>query len=181
MSCQDDFLLIEGDENKCKSIRRDRSNCECENETVSAYSPGVVLDKEEIARSIYSPIHIDLDGNFLPTIVDDAANKGMSVNRHTYISPSLLIEYGKSKAEHDREYGLSDRNYFGYASANCDEIRKLVMNDRRVCCIYDTATQSNISHADICYNFYEGRATKKKLRKALFELFENNVTHVAPE
>lgn len=179
MSCQDEFALTEKNGDKCKVIRQQFPNCECEDESVSPHSQGVVLSFEYLARSVFSPIHIDLEGNLLPTIVDDAANKGMSVNRQHHISSDELNSIGENKAQNDRMNGISDRQYLGYSYAKCEEIRSLIENGKRVCCIYDTATENTRSHADICYNFYAGKATKKKLRKVLFELFENHFTPVA--
>jgi hypothetical protein len=102
MSCKEFFTLIENNEDKCKDIRQQFPNCKCEYESVSTYSPDDILGNENLARSIFSPIHIDLNGNLLPTIVDDVANKGMSVNRQHHISDEELGGIGEYKAQRDR-------------------------------------------------------------------------------
>lgn len=140
-----------------------------EKEKVSIYSPDIVEDKEEIARQIFSPIHVDQETQELTTLAfDDMFNKGLSVNRLKLISISNLNEKGMEKAKKDRER-RPDREYAGMVTALVTDIRKAT-DKIQWFTIYDTSLQDDISHADICC-IHQQKALKSRQRSLLQKVF----------
>jgi len=145
--------------------------CVGETQTVSKFSPGVVGNEETVARQVYTPIHVNAEtGEILPTLFSDVKDKGMSVNRLSHASEQQVADMGYAKQDRDRANG-NDRTYQGFVQASASAIRAL--NDGQpLFCIFDTAREDDVSHADVCQR-YAGRSGRqlKKLRKRLFEVF----------
>jgi hypothetical protein len=107
------------------------------------FSPGVVIDEEEIARVIFSPKHYD-NGEILATAFEQIlTSQGMSILRLEYDFDSTLKRTIKLLQKDDIN------NYIGYVSANVHDIRTIVYENYRLFYILDTATSDRIGHADI--------------------------------
>ncbi|WP_207678754.1 hypothetical protein [Desulfonema magnum] len=168
-----DCKKIASESSKCKAYRSEAEDCICEKESVSKYSPCAVQDNEDLIRQIYSPIHVDEDGRLKPLAFEDASNRGMSVNKKNYISKEELEGKISKKLKIDENRGKK-RSCKGVAIAKCSEIRGLKQKEKdsetRLFCIYDTATDKDKSHADICQAI-SGRKAGSKARYELRKVF----------
>lgn len=167
-----DCKKIASEINKCKEYRLQAKDCICEEYSVSNYSPGTVQDDEYVIRQIYSPIHIDEEtGRLKPLAFEDASSRGMSVNRKNHISKEELEEKIAKKLKIDENKGKK-RTCKGVAIAECSDIRAIKHQEIKSFCIYDTATDKDKSHADICQAISsrkEGSRARFKLRKVFSE------------
>jgi len=151
---------------KCKLLAEEyEESIRLEKEKVSLFSPENVLDYEDIARQIFSPIHIDQETQELNTLaLDDMFNKGLSVNRLKLTLITDLHLKGEEKAENDRVV-KPDRTYVGMVQANVCDIRNVTDNVRWFT-VYDTSLENDISHADVCCIYQPSEFTKTQ-KKAL--------------
>jgi hypothetical protein len=109
----------------------------------NGFSPGIVINEEEIARVIFSPKHYD-NGEILATAFEQILhNRGMSVLRLEYDFNTSLKRTIELLQKDDVN------NYIGYVSANVHDIRTIVYEDYRLFYILDTATDDRTGHADI--------------------------------
>ena len=157
--------LLEGEADVCQ--------CSIENQTVSEFSPGVVGDDEDVARNVYSPIHINNEtGEVLPTFFSDVKDKGLSVNRIEHVSAQGMREMGLIKLKTDLANGKTDRTYEGFVRAKADNIRAVSDENGRSFCVLDTALEGNVSHADVCQSMgIRTRSENKEIRKKLYDIF----------
>jgi hypothetical protein len=156
----------------CEQLTKDSPNCECENQPVSLFSPGKIADGEVLCRSIYSPIHVDKEtGCIVEAAFSDVKDKGLSVDRLSYIAAKDLSKKGEKKAEDDRAKG-KNREYLGVVKANSVDIRKILSADKkRSFCVYDTAKANDRSHADVCQVLSGGKLQQKQARRELQKAF----------
>jgi hypothetical protein len=176
MSCEDFFREHSDDLEKCKALQDLPLGdvLAWESESASPYSPGPVTDDETLVRQILSPVHWDESDNSLkPTAFDDASNKGLSVNRLKAIGAKELEARAERRvAEHNEANQLlgRQRSFKCLLHLNCGEVRAIAANDeseRRAFAVYDTASQEDPSHADICQivkTRAEGRSARASLR-----------------
>lgn len=168
---------------KCVHYRETFPDCECERATVSDFSPGPVRNDEILIRTLYSSIHINNQTHEVdPAAFSDVLKRGLSVDRKSYISQRKLEIKAQKKIEQDLEAGKTRRAFLGVTVANCSDIRSLLERDtNRSFCVYDTATEDNCAHADICQAFVHLPGTEKrkvldrKLRALLAQQFSNRI------
>ncbi len=143
-----------------------------EQKVVSEFSCCKVDDKETLARMIFSPIHIDENDNITPAAYQDLSRRGLSVNRIDYISKEETIKLGEKRAKQKTDAG-KNRELYALTLASTSEIRKSIDNEnnKRMFAVYDTATQDDKFHADVCLinkgipkNFYR-RVVQKLFKK----------------
>jgi hypothetical protein len=150
-------------------------------ESVSSHSPRVVSSEEMVARQVYSPIHVDDDGvKITAAAFTDVGNKGLSVDRLSFVSLDDVSKAGNNKAETDRIAG-KDREYLGVSIAKVGDIRSIVdaHDSKRVYGVFDSALPHAVHHADVCCivpeqdpSFTPGKKVLKKARRrALQECF----------
>ena len=153
-------------QNKCKLLAENYDKTiEWEKLSVSDFSPGVVDDLEIIARQIFTPIHVDENGEIKTAAFDDALNKGMSVNRLKYASENNIHQSGELKAERDRQI-RPDRQYIGFIKTEVSTIRSVHECDKRVCAVFDTALKDTPHHSDVCIILFgENDCVTPKLSK----------------
>jgi hypothetical protein len=176
VKCQSLFDDCSGDVgNRCEKLTKESPNCECEQGSVSPYSPGTVQHNELLARLIFSPIHIDeVDGSVKEAAFSDVQDKGLSVNRLTSSNAEEIDKIGEEKAKQDKlSESKRDREYLGVVMASAGEIRAIKNpgSDGRAFCIYDTALKNNISHADVCQLLVGNKAKRKEARRTLHKTF----------
>jgi hypothetical protein len=135
------------------------------------FSPGIVIDKEEIARVIFSPKHYE-NGEILATAFEQLLCKqGMSVLRFKYDFNTSL----KRTIEQLQKNGTN--NYIGYVTASVHDIRKIIYENYRLFYILDTATSDKKGHADVfAIRPHEKislpkKALKNYIRKEISEVF----------
>jgi hypothetical protein len=115
------------------------------------------------------------EGEVLPALFSDAKDKGLSCER----AASLDVEpnshergqqqakrYNQTKPE-----GKPDRAYVGAVTANCGSLRALMMNEKRLLAIYDTALESNVTHCDVFEIAGRSNSEKKQARKDIADAF----------
>ncbi len=134
--------------------------------SLSKYSPGVVAPSESIARMIFSPLHVEENGTIKPSAFSDVKDKGLSVHRLEYIECKELECLGKAMASNANVAGRSERDYIGYVKAHTAEIHQLTGDEKRLFCVYDTAKETEISHADVCAVFLDEQQDPKLSKKA---------------
>lgn len=156
---------------------------------VSKYSPGVVDDSENLARQIYSPIHLDKDNKINAAFFTDVFDKGLSTNRMMHSNADKIHSSGQSTAKRIREERDPARAYIGFVSANTGDIRAILEEGlRRVYCVYDSSLEIDPSHADICMIRPENppsmneskKAIKLERRRHLQEAFQRTPLEFAP-
>lgn len=146
--------------------------CECE--SVSRFSPGVVGGEEFLHRFVFSPLHMH-DGEVLPALFSDAKDKGLSCER----GGSLKIEpetheRGRLQAQGFNQTKPEDRPervYVGSVTASCGLIRSLLMNEKRLLSVYDTALEANVAHSDVFEIAGRTNSEKKQARKDIADAF----------
>lgn len=141
---------------KCVHYRENFPDCACERESVSNHSPGLVEDSEILVRTLFRRSLIGQDGRLKPSYFRmDPPSRGFSVDRIQKTDEESLI---KNKKTDDRYDG--DLFFIG---SHCGDVRALTAEDReRLFCVYDSATEENHAHADICQNFVVSPSTPNR-------------------
>lgn len=153
--------------------------------SLSEHSPGIVTPLESVARMIFSPLHIEEDGTIKASAFSDVKDKGLSVHRLKFIEGKELECLGETMASKANEAGRTKRDYLGYVKAHTEEVHQLTGDEKRLFCVYDTANEAEMSHADICAVSLDEqknpklskRVANKSRRKRLQKLFSTLVTH----
>lgn len=171
--------------NKCIIFSGDYENAlSLEEKSINTNSPGVVIDDENIARLIFSPIHYDAKNDeIVAAAFHDVRDKGLSVNRLEHCNVTETHSAGLDKAKKDQE-AKPDRAYIGFCVAKAGKVRDIVENDVRIFTIYDSALPDAKYHADVCQIYFdttEPNLTKKAAnlnrRTLLQEAFNNFIKH----
>lgn len=132
---------------KCTHYRERFPDCECEHESVSKHSPGPVDDSEVLVRTLFREQPIDPDGHLKPAYFRrDPEARGFSVDRVHLMGSEALIS---SKRDDTRYSG-----YLQFIAVCTMDIRALLEGGKRMFCVYDSGTDANRFHADICQNVY---------------------------
>ena len=190
MTCQCRELERKYRDSGCKCIhyREEYPGCECEKYSVSDHSPDLVQNDEFLIRTVYSPIQINQEtGQVDPAFFrNDALKRGLSINRKLHISEADLRKQIECKIARDRNEGKKRDEFYRVVVARCGDIRRLVSEDgERLFCVYDTAYEEDISHADICQALDPPPGTpdrgtlSKKISSRLFDVFVGEATDLA--
>lgn len=184
------FEKEEFQKTKCIELAKNYDNAlTLEAISVRQYSPGIVQDSENIARQIFSPIHLDKDNKVNAAFFNDAFDKGLSTNRMQIKSISDIHAAGENTAKRIRDDRDPERAYFGFVSAITGDIRAIFEEgNQRVYCVYDSGLQLDPSHADVCMIRPENppgmNSTKKAIkierRRYLQEAFQKVPVTLAP-
>lgn len=160
--------LTYSDNQRVQALSNAAPDCQCERHRMSWYSPQAVENDEELARFLFSPIHIDKRKKVLPAAFSHIENKGCSVQREGLASVQAASELASSMMRNS-----SKAVWAGVLLGKCCEVREITVGDNgaRYVCIYDTAEKSAPAHAEICRTqrtFEEGDANemRAKLRRA---------------
>lgn len=125
---------------------------ECEAESVSGHSIGVVTDDEFVHRYVFSPLHVH-DGKVVAALFSDAKGKGLSCERGESLVPTDdLHERARAQVERfnaNRRQSQPERSYVGAISAKVRAVRVLRVGGRRAYSVYDTALGENVFHVDV--------------------------------
>jgi hypothetical protein len=172
--CQTFFDLFTQDSTKVERLQLQGDCSDWEQLTASRYSPHPVREDEILLRLVFNPIHVDEEtGSLKPSVVSDVKDKGCSVNRLKLTTVENVINAGKQAA---LSKNLSapekpPRRLIWIASLEVSEIRLIKVSDqKRAFGVYDTALETDRSHADICQLIPE--KCKKESRSARLQLFE---------
>lgn len=126
--------------------------------SVSAVSPGPVINNEVLCRQIVSPVHFDADANEIrPNLFEDVIGKGASTHRRSYISDERLVEIAQDRVAQQNlnPPKTGPRTLIGYVSIEAAAVRTLrvdveALREQQVLAVYDTGNAKDPSHADIC-------------------------------
>lgn len=135
----------------------------CEAVSVSSFSPGPVVNEEEIARFIEIPVHGSLlDGSFSPndSLFQDLLSHGLSCVRISYENETRIHERGNEHAAQKSREGKL-REYFGFAKLKVSFLRSLECDGGLR--VYDTASEEFRSHAEALAYPPDKRARKTLL------------------
>ena len=120
-------------------------------ETVSAapgVSPGVVLDDEQLLRSLFNPDHIKYGVLQVAAIpLQDLQARGFSVNRLSHVTPELI--YDAINRLLARRPGGEPRYSEGVARFSAGAVRSIQDGESQVFVVIDTASPDNVGHAFI--------------------------------
>ena len=173
---------------KCLHYREQFPVCECENCSVSKFSPEPVRNDELLIRTVFSPVQINQETGWVDPahFRYDAMKRGLSVNRKPHISEADLQAKIEGKIARDRAEGKERDDFYRMVTGRCGDIRNLVAEDgSRLFCVYDTATIDDLSHADVCQavepppRTANRKAISKKISLQLFEIFVGEATDTA--
>ena len=183
MDCREVFQDSVDPRLRCRNISLEKPECECELESISAYSPGLVSVDEILARLVYSPLHLDADtGEVTEAAFSDVQDKGLSVLRLEHLAGPAIGDIGRKKQADDRAKAKTDRIFLGTVNASVQAIRNLIYDGEghghsvsRAFCIYDSGLQHNPAHADVCQT-PATRSEMKRARKRLRDIFSRKPT-----
>jgi len=177
--CRDFFALNATNRDFVKGLQKTPNPVAWETLSASDHSPGPVQPGELLYRQVMHPIHVDVETRSLkPTAFDDAANKGLSVERLSHVALADIQQAGRDRAAAQRKLGVShaDRKLHAVAELSADEIRAILdENQQRGFAIFDTANCENRAHADICQvvsTRKSGRSVRSQLIEAVRSLIE---------
>lgn len=120
-------------------------------ESVSAapdLSPGLVLDDEQLLRSLLNPDHIR-EGRLQVAAIPlrDLQERGFSVNRLLHVTPEIVND-GINRLL-ARRPGGQPRYSEGVARFSAGAVRSIQDEERQAFVVIDTATPDNVGHASI--------------------------------
>ncbi|MFM0315941.1 hypothetical protein PQR36_13715 [Paraburkholderia nemoris] len=183
--CLEFFQEQADNKDKVKLLQIHPRLMEFERLTASTLSPGPVENSEDLLRQIFNPLHVELDtGDLKPSAFEDAANKGMSVDRLQYREQEESFEAGYARAEvanANAKPGAPQRTLHGLAKLRAESVRALVSADDSQCFgVYDTALADNKAHADICQILHiQDKKAARSARSKLVDLAKGSVALVA--
>lgn len=155
-------------------LGKSHPRCECEQVSVSTYSPGPVKDNEILLSVVTKSEFISTKGCVQMTFVESRIKNGLSTNRKQHIT----------KHEHDRlanelAQRYKDRVNYGSVELSVAEIRDIIHEDERAFGVYDTACEDNVAHAEIGCTEYPPPKTqgRKKIRIVLRDQLLKSVQH----
>ena len=140
-----------------------------------ALSPGPVQDQETLLRIIVEPDHIR-EGRIQPSAVQlrDLTHRGLSVYRKEYTTKQAVTADIQVLLLRTADAGR--RRLEGLASLNTGAVRTLVIHERPVFVVIDTALPNNRSHASIYLASPQvNQSLARELREHLLMLMENIV------
>jgi hypothetical protein len=180
--CLEFFQAQAENKDKVKLLQIHPRLLEFERLTASSLSPGPVAHSEDLLRQIFNPLHVELDtGDLKPTAFEDAANKGMSVDRLHYRNEEESFQAGYARAEVANTHakpGAPHRTLHGLAKLRAKSVRALKSaDDIQYFGVYDTALADNKAHADICQIVHiQDRKAARSARSKLVDLAKGSVT-----
>lgn len=146
LSCRD-VERAHGDSGcKCVHYRELFPEGDCERCSVSDHSPGLVDDPEILCRLIL-PSHLLKDSLAIdPAVLRAVEALGLSMIRARHVS---LDDLGKRALAYAKRKNvpLSD---VSLAAARCGDARAIASSGARGYRVYDTATEHDPAHTDIC-------------------------------
>lgn len=139
-------------------------------------SPGPLRTDERVCRPLTSPTHFDqVGGTVKPTAFDDAANKGLSVDRLAFADLAAILGKADERAKAYNADGDKPevREVIGHCEFAVSDLRAVLVQadgsgvpPRRGLGVYDTALDGEREHADVCQiapNAQGGRSARSLL------------------
>ena len=148
-------------------------------ETVSAapdVSPGVVLNDEQLLRSLFNPDHIK-DGVLQVAAIPlrDLQVRGFSVNRLSHVTPEF-VDAGINRLL-ARRPGGEPRYSEGVARFSAGTVRGIQVEGRQVFVVIDTALPDNVGHASIYLSDVSmPQSQARRMRERLLPLLQRRMS-----
>lgn len=174
-NCQRINLATSSSKDRVNQINIAAPECCCENSKMSKFSPFPIENSESIARFIFSPMFIDKkNGKIKPSIFSHVSSKGCSVQRETNAKDDEITNFISDFLSKDVKEAQS---WHSVLIADCEKLRKILINSKRAICVYDTSTKNNPAHGEICLTKEIAPENIAELRHELFQAFS---THEYP-
>jgi hypothetical protein len=155
---------------RVETVAKEFPNCVCESHATSDFSPGIVQDVESLVRIIMSPIDIDeASGELKPDVTRDAGSHGMSCLRMQGVNASECASLGRQREDMKREKG---HKYQGFVALSVRDVRLLSEQSQRAYCVYDTAEQLEVRHAEVMCALTE-KSKRKEYQVKLWGLMNS--------
>ncbi len=157
-------------DNRVESFATLKPGCECESDTLSEHSPGLIKNDELIVRMVVSPMHISKSQPNVvkPNFLSHSETKGVSMQRLPLASTEELANCVNALT---KKTGTA---WLGFAQASAENIRNIgVKNGEQVYCVADAALEHNKAHAEIHLSRMMPEADRIEYRSQLRDLFLN--------
>lgn len=146
---------------------------------MSKYSPHPVGGDEQLARFVFSNMHISKrNGRIKPSFFDYVRSKGCSIQRESIGDDKEIIAF----VNNFKKMNPMHKNWYGITRSLCSEVRAIAIDQHpslRAVCIYDTSERNNPAHAEICANQNVLEEDWSELRASLVRAFGNG-TIISP-
>ena len=139
---------------------------------MSDFSPDPVADHEKLARFVFLPLHVDKNGRIKSGAFSHVHEKGCSIQRDDLATNEQSTLFVKDFLDKDVQ-----RVWKGVLVASCKDVRSIKADNgkARAVCVFDTAEQSNLAHAELCQTHHIDEADRVELRRNLIVAFGNGV------
>lgn len=170
-ACSDFFSANAKDPQKVKSLQAQQARWAWESLSASAHSPGVVQAEETLARMIFTPHWDPVTNKPTPNAIEDAANKGLSVDRLLHAT----LAYVQRRAEEARAVELVQaeqgrvRRLESIMWLKASAVRAIQWDGKQAFGIFDTALPDNRAHADVC-QLVPGKQAWRSIKASLYKL-----------
>ena len=146
--------------------------CPEEKAARSSFSPGPVLDSEELGRFLYRDDHLTPDGDVAPAALPttdllDPSREGLSLGRLFHLTPQDIRRLGA-----DYEGRHPANRFFGFGVVVTASVRRLLTeHGRRALCVVDDARDGFPAHTLVQLED-RGAYTQGKLRRLRHRLLD---------
>ncbi len=167
LSCKDVELVYGGSGCKCAHYRKLFPNGECECCSVSDHSPGAVQDDEILFRFLLPEHFRDGSGEIARGALRAVNALGLSMIRGRHVPFGKLEDRALMYAR-QKNVPWSD---VSLAIVRCGDLRAITSSGAKGYCVYDTATEHDPAHADVCRGlvFPPGTPDQRSCIKSLVE------------
>jgi hypothetical protein len=188
--CRAAFAQLDESEDRLRALHLDELQpyCRCQTSSVSAHSPGPVVDEEILIRVVVAPEQVK-KGKPTPATISGAESGGLSLMRQNEATDAIVRAVAKGLVDRARARRGDQANkvgVFGILEIRCGTIRAAKANGETqpAYCVYDTALEHDadggVSHAEA---FQRISQAEKELqlarRKKLFTEVETSFIPVA--
>ena len=137
----------------------------------SDFSPGVVENREELLRLLYTPEHV-VDKEVIESAIslDDLKCRGLSLDRIDFAKKDIIQE----RIDAQIINSPAKRKEASLAKFCCSDIRSIVNEEElQQNLVIDDARKDNIAHASIFNHKEKGKGALRKARAVLIKYFQD--------
>ena len=139
---------------------------------MSEFSSGPIESTENLARFVFSPLHLTKKGEIKPSLFSHVFNKGCSIQRDSIATNGELGVFIENFLAKDTKF-----KWEGAVIGKSEDLKKLLIESSktRALCLYDTAEKVNISHGEIHKASDMDEADEVELRHDLLKVFKSDL------